>query len=73
MHPFISRWPRVQFYEGKITDGENVQSLEYSKDWHEYIPPLSWYDLREGKDEVNQSGSKYNELQAELVRQLLFI
>jgi len=43
MHPEISRWPRVEFYEGLIEDGDNVRSEAYCKAWHDdvFLPTLS--------------------------------
>jgi len=32
MHPAISRWPRMQFYNGDVIDGPNVNSSAYHKD-----------------------------------------
>jgi len=71
MHPAISRWPSSQFYEGRIKDGENVLSEEYTKDWHSIFPPFSVYNLSAGKDEVDENGSKFNNGEATLCRLLV--
>lgn len=71
MHPHISRWPRTQFYEGRVVDGDNVLSSVYDKPWHNVFPPLAFYDLRAGQEEVDETGSKFNEAEAVLVTQLL--
>lgn len=71
MHPAISRWPSSQFYEGRIRDGENVLSEEYTKDWHSIFPPLSVYNLSAGKEEVDEYGSKFNNGEATLCRFLV--
>ena len=71
MHPAISRWPSSQFYEGRIRDGENVLSDEYTKDWHSIFPPFSVYNLSAGKDEVDEYGSKFNNGEATLCRLLV--
>lgn len=61
----------MQFYEGRVVDGSNVLSPEYKKDWHGRFPPLSLFDLRAGGEETDESGSKFNEVEAVLVRQLV--
>eukprot|EP01041_Mallomonas_annulata_P008009 gene8009-16395_t len=71
MHPDISRWPRVQFYEGKIKDGDNVKSADYCKPWHHTIPPFSIYDIASGKEETDAVGSKFNKKEELAVRKLL--
>eukprot|EP00597_Dinobryon_sp_UTEXLB2267_P014593 CAMPEP_0170119096 /NCGR_PEP_ID=MMETSP0020_2-20130122/14169_1 /TAXON_ID=98059 /ORGANISM="Dinobryon sp., Strain UTEXLB2267" /LENGTH=3522 /DNA_ID=CAMNT_0010348355 /DNA_START=356 /DNA_END=10924 /DNA_ORIENTATION=- len=71
MHPDISRWPRIEFYDGLIEDGDNVCSEAYSKAWHEALPPYSVFDISIGREETNHVGSKYNEAEAVLVRKLL--
>lgn len=71
MHPAISRWPSSQFYDGRIRDGENVLSEEYTKDWHSIFPPFSVYDLSAGKEEVDEYGSKFNNYEATLCRLLI--
>ena len=71
MHPAISRWPRMQFYNGDVIDGENVRSSAYHKEWHRVFPPLSVYDLTAGREELHEHGSKYNEAEAVLVRRII--
>lgn len=71
MHPAISRWPRMQFYNGDVIDGPNVESSAYHKEWHCTFPPLSVYDLTAGGEELHEHGSKYNEAEAVLVRRII--
>eukprot|EP01041_Mallomonas_annulata_P000942 gene942-1824_t len=71
MHPDISRWPRVQFYEGKIRDGDNVKSADYCKPWHATILPFSLYDIASGIEETDVLGSKFNKKEESAVRRLL--
>ncbi len=71
MHPLISRWPRGQFYDGRLTDGYNVLSDDYSKVWHKHVPPLMVLNLSESAESSTLAGSKYNELESRLVRQVL--
>jgi tetratricopeptide (TPR) repeat protein len=71
MHPAISRWPRVQFYNGDVVDGPNVLSPAYAKDWHASFPPLAVFDLAAGREETHEHGSKFNEAEAILVRQIV--
>eukprot|EP01041_Mallomonas_annulata_P001018 gene1018-1996_t len=71
MHPDISRWPRIQFYDGKIRDGDNVMSTDYCKPWHNTIPPFSLYDISSGIEETDVMGSKFNRKEELVVRRLL--
>jgi superfamily I DNA/RNA helicase len=68
MHPEISHWPRVQFYNGDVVNGPNVVSSAYTKPWHAAFPPLEVFDLTTGREEVHEHGSKFNEAEAILVR-----
>ena len=72
MHPEISRWPKIEFYDGHVQDGENVHSTQYSRDWFSLIPPYCVYDIKAGYEEKNHLGSTYNEAEAALVRKMLF-
>ena len=71
MHPSISRWPRTQFYGGEVSDGSNVLSEVYNKDWHVQFPPFVIYNIKFGKELSSVFGSKYNEAEAIVVRQLI--
>jgi len=71
MHPSISRWPRAQFYSGEVLDGPNVTSTAYNKMWHEEFPPFVIYSVNFGLEESSAFGSKYNEAEAIVVRQLI--
>lgn len=70
MHPNISQFPRLQFYDGKVINGDNVMSPDYEKSWHNFLPPLSVFDVRFGNEESNSFGSKFNDTEAMIVRQL---
>ena len=71
MHPDISRFPRMQFYEGKLVDGENVISSAYTKEWHSIFPPMAMFNMNVSNEETDDFGSKYNEGEAMLVRQIV--
>lgn len=73
MHADISRWPRIQFYEGKLIDGLNVESTGYCHDWHSTFPPLCVYNVDFGREESHMFGSKYNETEAQVIRQITCI
>ena len=70
MHPKISEFPRLQFYDSRVINGDNVMSPDYEKSWHHFLPPLSIYDVRFGNEEADLFGSKYNETEAMIVRQI---
>jgi len=73
MHPDISRWPRGQFYDGLVVNGENVMSDQYRKDWHKILPPFALYDVESGEEETHVHGSKFNEAEAMVVRQIVSV
>jgi senataxin len=72
MHPLISAWPNKQFYGSNLQDGDNVTSEEYTKHWHSegLLPPLSVFDVH-GKEEMSESGSWLNEMEASVAMQVL--
>lgn len=71
MHPHISRWPRILFYNGEVVDGENVRSQAYVKPWHSEFPPFQLCNVRGGREQTSESGSKFNQLEVIVVRQML--
>jgi superfamily I DNA and/or RNA helicase len=68
MHPSISEWPSRAFYKSAIINGDNVQSVTYTKQWHEEFPPVRMHDVVDGREEVDgESKSKFNTLECSVV------
>jgi hypothetical protein len=70
MHPGISLWPNGQFYNGLLNDGENVLGSEYTKHWHDFLPPFSIYDVQ-GREEKDQKGSTLNRIEVNVALQVI--
>ena len=70
MHPAISFWPNHEFYDGKITDGENVLSKAFTKYWHHTLPPFSIRDIV-GDERKSVTGSLFNEAEANAIVEVI--
>ena len=66
MHPAISFWPNNQFYDGKIINGDNVRTKEFSKYWHSILPPFSIRDVN-GNESRSKTGSSSNKDEANVI------
>jgi hypothetical protein len=58
MHPSISSFPNISFYDGKISDAPNVMQREHQK---KYLPgfmfgPYSFVNIKEGREEFDELG-----------------
>ncbi|KAJ3009627.1 hypothetical protein HKX48_007845 [Thoreauomyces humboldtii] len=74
MHPEISAFPREEFYNGAITDGDLVKDPFYHRPWSldPDFPPclfINFFQKGELRDEATLS--IYNAVEAEIVRKLL--
>lgn len=58
MHPKISSWPSNKFYQSQLVNG--INEVEYTKPWHEEIPPLSFFEVDGDYEESDHTGSKVN-------------
>jgi hypothetical protein len=70
MHKGISLWPNGQFYNGLLNDGENVLGSQYTKHWHDFLPPFSTYDVH-GKEEKDYKGSTLNRIEVKVALQVI--
>jgi senataxin len=70
MHPRISIWPNDSFYNGLLNDGENVLGTEYTKHWHNFLPPFSIYDVH-GREEKDHKGSSLNRIEVNVALQVI--
>lgn len=58
MHPSISLFPNISFYDGKILDAPSVMQREYQK---KYLPgpmfgPYSFINIEEGREDFDEVG-----------------
>ena len=71
-HPKISQFPREYFYDGAVTDGENVLKEVYTRPYHSLGPafaPLVFFNLPQSVE--SKSGtSRCNVLESELALNL---
>ena len=67
MRPELSFWPNMQFYDGKLIDGEIVLSESYRKYFHEKgIPPLSMLDVTGKEEKIDGSFISHAEIHVAL-------
>jgi predicted DNA helicase len=65
MHPAISAMPSKLFYDGKLTDGPDLNKLKVAK-WHKnpLYGPYVFFDVLEGKEQQSKSFSIFNSEEA---------
>ena len=74
MHPSISSFPNISFYDGKISDAPNVMQREHQK---KYLPgfmfgPYSFVNIEEGREEFSELGhSRKNLVEVVVVEEIL--
>ena len=71
MHPDISRWSNMQFYDGQLVNGPNVVSEGYIKPWHAQFPTLAVFDVSISGESTSDTMSMYNIGEVMVVKQLL--
>lgn len=74
MHPSISVFPNTKFYNRQITDGENVKSRRYEKQYLEgkIYGPYSFINVYgSGKEGSDAKHSKRNMAEVEIVSVLV--
>ena len=65
MAPAISAFPSLNFYEGKLFDGENVLERNYSKAFHResgpvFLKPFLFFNLKSSAERITTSKSRSN-------------
>ncbi|XP_062185855.1 uncharacterized protein LOC133889346 [Phragmites australis] len=74
MHPSISLFPNISFYDGKISDAPCVMQKEHRK---KYLPgfifgPYSFINIEEGREEIDELGhSRKNLVEVVVVEEIL--
>lgn len=60
MHPAISMFPNMQFYNGKVEDGPNVMKSAYSGAPYskQLFGPYTFINVRDGNEERDEDVSK---------------
>ncbi|KAL0920282.1 hypothetical protein M5K25_009405 [Dendrobium thyrsiflorum] len=74
MHPSISKFPNSNFYENKISDGENVLVANYQKQYLSGLlyGPYSFINIGCGKEVTDKDGrSKKNLIEVEVVAKIV--
>lgn len=64
MHPSISRFPSMEFYQGKLTDGPEMAALT-AKPWHRdtYLAPFRFFHCQRSQ-ELSRGTSMFNREEA---------
>lgn len=74
MHPSISIFPNLRFYDGKIPDAPNVRQREHEK---KYLPgsmfgPYSFVNIEGGREEFDELGhSRKNLIEVVVIEEIL--
>ncbi|KAK7255004.1 hypothetical protein RIF29_28403 [Crotalaria pallida] len=73
MHPSISLFPNIEFYEGKISDAQSVKEMSHNRS---FLPgkmygSYSFIDVPHGKEEFDNNHSQRNMVEASIVSKLV--
>lgn len=74
MHPSISKFPNSNFYDNRISDGENVLTSSYMRQYllSPLYGPYSFINIEHGKEETDKHGrSKKNMIEATIAAQIV--
>ncbi|KAL0920283.1 hypothetical protein M5K25_009407 [Dendrobium thyrsiflorum] len=74
MHPSISKFPNSNFYENRISDGENVLAPSYLRQYLSgpLYGPYSFINIERGKEGTDKHGrSKKNTIEAAVAAQIV--
>ncbi|MCJ1448723.1 MAG: DEAD-box type RNA helicase [Stictis urceolatum] len=71
MHPDISRFPSMAFYDGKLLDGSNMANLR-AQPWHEdkLLGPYRFYDVAGKHENAPKGHSLVNKSEVEVAIEL---
>lgn len=64
MHPSISKFPSLEFYQGRLKDGPGMDILN-KRPWHECKPlaPYKFFDIISGRQEQNAKTMSYTNME----------
>lgn len=74
MHPSISIFPNISFYDRKLLDAPNVKQKEHRK---KYLPglmfgPYSFFNIEDGKEDLDELGrSRKNVVEVSVIQEIL--
>ncbi|KAL3303993.1 helicase sen1 [Colletotrichum asianum] len=71
MHPEISRFPSLEFYEGKLVDGDDMADLR-RQPWHAsaLLGPYRFFDVEGSQEKGNKGRSLVNHAELRVAMQL---
>jgi senataxin len=74
MHPDISRFPSLHFYENKLLDGAEMAEKSASFHDHDYLGPYMFFDIADGREQCGRNAatqSLCNEFEADAALEIL--
>ncbi|XP_072147579.1 uncharacterized protein [Setaria viridis] len=74
MHPEISRFPSLHFYENKLLDGAEMAEKSASFHDHDYLGPYMFFDIADGREHCGRNAatqSLCNEFEADAALEIL--
>lgn len=73
MHPSISVFPNLEFYDNQILDGQNVRSKNYGRRFlhGEMYGSYSFINVPHGKEELNYNHSRKNMVEVAVISDLV--
>ncbi|OIV95691.1 hypothetical protein TanjilG_01485 [Lupinus angustifolius] len=73
MHPSISSFPNMEFYDKQILDSPSVKSRSYEKHFlhGDLFKPYSFIDVDFGQDELNEGTSRKNMVEVAVVSKIV--
>ncbi|ONM56013.1 P-loop containing nucleoside triphosphate hydrolase superfamily protein [Zea mays] len=74
MHPEISRFPSLHFYENKLLDGVEVADKSASFHFHECLGPYMFFDIADGREHCGRNAatqSLCNDFEADAALEIL--
>ena len=57
MHPAISRFPSLHFYENKLLDGVEMAEKSASFHDHDYLGPYMFFDIADGREHCGRNAA----------------
>ncbi|RLN33906.1 uncharacterized protein C2845_PM03G01890 [Panicum miliaceum] len=57
MHPEISRFPSLHFYENKLLDGAEMAEKSASFHDHDYLGPYMFFDIADGREHCGKNAA----------------
>jgi hypothetical protein len=72
MHPEISRFPSILFYDSKLIDAPKMLQSQ-SREWHRHpqFRPYLFYNVHQGTESRHKGKSFYNEQEGEVAVELV--